>query len=33
VLSNALIDRQNAHAGQYGGGLHDLMVEAHRRTV
>jgi hypothetical protein len=20
-------------AGQYGGGLHDLMVEAHRRTV
>jgi hypothetical protein len=30
VLSNALFRRR---AGQYGGGLHELMVEAHRRTV
>jgi hypothetical protein len=33
VLSNALFRRHTAHAGQYGGGLNDLMVEAHRRTV
>jgi hypothetical protein len=30
VLSNALFDR---YSGQYGGGLPELTVEAHRRTV
>jgi hypothetical protein len=33
VLSNALFRPITVNAGQYGGGLHDLMVEEHRRTV